>query len=109
MKRRNQNKALIQIWWTDQKFHRQAKAKRIQHLQTSSVSTTKETSLSRKGKPQLETRIRKMKKLTGNGKDNLKVGNHPLTNMISKLASMRRGEDKCRMLKMHLKLMRPAR
>ena len=50
-----------------------------------------------------------MKKLTGNGKDNLKVGNHPLTNMISKLASMRRGEDKCRMLKMHLKLMRPAR
>ena len=32
-----------------------------------------------------------MKKLTGKGKDNLKVGNRPLTNMISKLASMRRG------------------
>ena len=45
-----------------------------------------------------------MKKLTGKGKDNIKVGNHPLTNMISKLASMRRGEDKCRTLKMHLKL-----
>ena len=37
-----------------------------------------------------------MKKLTGKGKDNIKVGNHPLTNMISKLASMRIGEDKCR-------------
>ena len=44
-----------------------------------------------------------MKKLTGKGKDNIKVGNHPLSN-ISKLASMRRGEDKCRTLKMHLKL-----
>ena len=35
-------------------------------------------------KPQLETRILQMKKLTGKGKDNIKVGNHPLTNMISK-------------------------
>ena len=33
-----------------------------------------------------------MKKLTGKGRGNLKVGNHPLTNMISKLASMRRGQ-----------------
>ena len=49
-----------------------------------------------------------MKKLIDKGKDNLKVGNHPLSN-ISKLASMRRGEDKCRTLKMHLKLRRPAR
>ena len=31
-----------------------------------------------------------MKKLTGKGKDNIKAGIHPLTNMISKLASMRR-------------------
>ena len=59
--------------------------------------------------PQLETRILKMKKLTGKGEDNLKVGNHPTTNMISKLASMRRGEYKCRTLKMHLKLRRQAR
>ena len=29
-----------------------------------------------------------MKKLTGKGKDNIKVGNHILTNMISKLANM---------------------
>ena len=43
-----------------------------------------------------------MKKLKG--KDNIKVGNHPLTNMISKLASMRRGEDKCKTIKMHLTL-----
>lgn len=33
-----------------------------------------------------------MKKLTGKDKDNLKAGNHPLTNMTSKLASMRRGQ-----------------
>ena len=47
-----------------------------------------------------------MRKLTGKGKDSIKVGNHSLTNfdMISKLASMRRGEDKCRTLTMHLKL-----
>ena len=36
----------------------------------------------------------KYKKLPGKGKDNRKIGNHPLTNMISKLASMRKGEDK---------------
>ena len=45
-----------------------------------------------------------MKKLTGKGKDNLKVGNHPLTNMVSELASMRKGGDKCRTLKIRLKL-----
>ena len=45
-----------------------------------------------------------MKKLTGKGKDNIKIGNHLLTNIISKLASMRRGEDKCRTLKTPLKL-----
>ena len=45
-----------------------------------------------------------MKKLTGKGKDNIKIGNHLLTNIISKLASMRRGEDKGRTLIMHLKL-----
>ena len=45
-----------------------------------------------------------MKNLTGKGKDNLKVGNHLLINMISKLASTKRGEDKCKALKRHLKL-----
>ena len=45
-----------------------------------------------------------MKKLTCIGKDNIKLGNHPIINMISKLASMRRGDDKCTTLKMHLKL-----
>ena len=44
-----------------------------------------------------------MGELTGKGKDNIKVGNQRLPNMISKLASMSR-EDKCRTLKMHLKL-----
>ena len=32
-----------------------------------------------------------MTKLTGKGKDNIKAGNHPMTN-ISKLASIRRGQ-----------------
>ena len=45
-----------------------------------------------------------MGKLTGKGKHTLKVGNHPLTNMITKPAMVRRGEYKCRMLKMHSKL-----
>ena len=44
-----------------------------------------------------------MRKLSGKDKDNIKVENHPLTNMISKLASMRKAEDRCRTLKMHLK------
>ena len=50
-----------------------------------------------------------MKKLPGKCKDNLKVGNYPLTNMISKVPSIRRGEDKCRTLKIRLKLRRSAR
>ena len=45
-----------------------------------------------------------MKNLTGKDQDNIKVGNHPLTNMISKLSNMRKREDKCRPLKMHLNL-----
>ena len=45
-----------------------------------------------------------MGKLTGKGKHKIKVRNHPFTNMMSKLASMTRGEYKCRTLKMHLKL-----
>ena len=45
-----------------------------------------------------------MRKLTGKGKDNIKVGNHSFTNMISKAASMNRGDDKVRTLKMDLKL-----
>ena len=46
-----------------------------------------------------------MRKLTDKGKDNIKVTeNNPLTNRTSKLVCMRRGEDKGRTLKMHLKL-----
>ena len=45
-----------------------------------------------------------MGKLTGKGKHTVKVGNHPHTNMISKPAIMRRGEYKCKILEMHLKL-----
>ena len=47
-----------------------------------------------------------MRKLTSKDKDNIKVENHPLTNMVTKLARMRR-EDKCRTLKIHLKIREP--
>ena len=45
-----------------------------------------------------------MEMLTRKGKDTVKVGNHPQTNMISKPAIVKRGEYKCRILEMHLKL-----
>ena len=45
-----------------------------------------------------------MGKLTGKGKYTVKVGNHPYTNMISKQATMRRGEYKCRKEERYLKL-----
>ena len=45
-----------------------------------------------------------MGKLTEKGKNTLNVGNHPHTNMISKPEIMRKGEYKCRILEMHLKL-----
>ena len=41
---------LIQIRWRNQKLYRQAKAKRIQHHQTSSTTNAKGTSLSGKHK-----------------------------------------------------------
>ena len=41
-----------------------------------------------KKKSQLEIKLQ-MRKFTGKGKDNTKVGNHPLTNMISKLEEER--------------------
>ena len=43
-------------------------------------------------------------KLTCKGKRTVKVGSHPHTNMLSKPAILRRGEHKCRVLEMHLKL-----
>ena len=43
-------KDLIQIRWRNQNLYRQAKAKRIQHHQTSSTTNAKGTSLSGKHK-----------------------------------------------------------
>ena len=54
--------------------------------------------------PQLETRKFQKRNISGKDKDKKKVENYPLVKIISKLADMRRGEDKCRTLKMHLKL-----
>ena len=45
-----------------------------------------------------------MGKLTRRGKHIAKVGNHPPTDKISKPAAVRRGEYKCRIWEMHLKL-----
>ena len=45
-----------------------------------------------------------MRKLSSKGKHTAKVGNHPHTNMIPKPAIMRRGQYRCRILQMHLKL-----
>ena len=42
-----------------------------------------------KKRPQLETKKLQMGKLTGKGKEKVKVGNHPHTNMISKPAIIR--------------------
>ena len=52
-------------------------------------------------RPQLKTRKLCMRKLNGKGK--YKSRQSPVTNMISKLANVRRGEDKCRTLNMILK------
>ena len=57
-----------------------------------------------KKRPQLEIRKLQMEKLTDKGKHTVKAGSHLHTNMISKPATVRRGEHKCRILKMHLKL-----
>ena len=40
----------------------------------------------------------------GKGKHTVKVRNYPHTNMVSKPAIVQRGEYKCRILEMHLKL-----
>ena len=45
-----------------------------------------------------------MEKLTCKGKHIVKVGNYPYTNMTSKPAIMRRGEQNCRILEIHWKL-----
>ena len=54
--------------------------------------------------PQLEAKKLQMGKLTSKGNHTVKAGNHPHTSMTSKPAIVRRGEYKCRILEMHLKL-----
>ena len=51
----------------------------------------KELLYAEKKESQLETRKLQMRKFTGEGKHNINVGNHPLTNMLSKLACVRKG------------------
>ena len=55
------------------KVYRQAKAKRIQHLQTSCKTNVKGTSLGRKEKATTKNE----KSMNGKGKHTVKVGNHP--------------------------------
>ena len=98
------SKALIQIWWTNQKLYRQAKANRIQHHKPASQQIIKELLQAEKKRLELETRKLRMGKLISKDKHTVKVEKHPHTNMISKLAIMRRGEYKFRILEGHLKL-----
>ena len=58
----------------------------------------------KKKKPQLETKILQMAKLTGKGIHILKIRNHPHANMLPKPEIMRKGEYNCRTLEMHLQL-----
>ena len=57
-----------------------------------------------KKRPQLETKISQMTRLTGKGIHILRVGNHPHTNMLPKPEIMRRVGYKRRTLEMHLQL-----
>ena len=44
----------------------------------------------------------KIKKLTGKGKETVKVGNHQHTNIISKAEIVRRAEYKCKIFEVHI-------
>ena len=44
------DKALIQIWWRDKKFYRQAKTKRVEYTQTNFTGNVKRTGLRKKEK-----------------------------------------------------------
>ena len=57
-------KDIIQVQWRNQKLYRQAKAKRMQHHQTSSTKNTKGTSLSEKHKKRTyKNTLRTIKKM----------------------------------------------
>ena len=57
-----------------------------------------------KKRPQLETKILQMARLTSKGIHILMVGNHPHTNMLPNPEIVRRGGYKCRILEIHLQL-----
>ena len=59
--KRIHSKALIQIRWRNQKLYRQAKAKRIQHHQTSFTTITKGNSLGNKHKRREQKRNKRKK------------------------------------------------
>ena len=110
MKRRNLEPRILYPAKLSFRFDREIK-RFIAKQKLKEFSTTKpalqqllkEFLLAEKKKPQLETRKLQMRKLIGKDKDNIQVENHPLTNIISKLACRKR-ENKCRTLKMHLKI-----
>ena len=85
-------------------FTDKQKLKQFSTTRTALQQMLKEHLKAEKKSPQLETRKLQMGKLTSKGKHTVKVGNHPHRNMISKPAVVRRGEHKCRILEMHLKL-----
>ena len=73
-------KALIQIWWWNQKLYRQAKTKGFSTIKKTNV---KGTSLGGKKKDHhRDKKIMKWKSLTSKGKHTIKVGNHLHTKLV---------------------------
>ena len=64
---------------------------------------TRRRTMFNKDLEKLKNRQANMEKLTGKGKHTVKLENHSHTN-ISKPAIVRKGEHKCRILEIHLKL-----
>lgn len=98
------SKALVQIWWRNQKLYRQATALRIWHHQTSFTTNAKGNSVGGKEKATIRIGKQKMDKLTNKGKHIEKVGSHPHKNILSKPVIMKGWEYKCRIFEIHLKL-----
>ena len=71
-KKRIHSKALIQIRWRNQKLYKQAKAKRIQHHQTSFTTITKGNSLGNKHKRREQKRNKRKRTVKRKTKANRK-------------------------------------
>lgn len=97
------SKALIEIWWREAKLFIKQELREFSIFKPALQQLLKELLLAEMKKVTVRYKIVTNEKAQWKLKDNIKVGSHPLTNMIAKIASMRR-ENKCRTLKMNLKI-----